>query len=577
MKKFLRVFLVALTLVFGGIGFGGPMTSMAAETPTTFRWAMEPPDSMNPFNAVNASSIFMNRLTYESLVDWDQNFNYTPYLAKSWTTSPDGLTWTFNLTDKAKWQDGQALTSADVKFTIDYIQKNQLGQYSSYTDGITSVDAPNPTTVVIHLKKPLSVMLFNMRNLIIIPQHIWGSMTMKQAMAFANMPMVGSGPFKFITWKKGQYVEFDAVSDYWRGSPKIQKLILEQMTNAEAAVNELKAGQIDGMTSVPVALSKQLGQTQGITVTPEKSFWFNELILNDHFKGSKGNPLLHDRAVQLAIAHSIDKKAIVDQVLYGQAIPGVSIISPANQKWFDNNIQTYDFNLTEAKQILEQAGYTLGSDGIMQKNGKELKFRFNVMQDSAAFRAAQMISNWLKQVGISAVPVETQDLQSLVSDKFNYDLMIWDWSGYPDPSFNLMTLTTDQIGNWQDAGYSNTTYDKLYTQQMYTTDEQQRKQLTDQMQSIVYQDLPYIVLYYPNRIEAYNSAKWAGLVPMVDGYFSALNTQSAVSVHPVVQQTSTAATTKSSSHTSLWVGLIVVLVLAGGIILVVRRRNQDAD
>lgn len=549
-----------------------PSTTTSA---TTFRWGINPPDSMNPFIAVNESSIFIHRLAYESLVDYDQNFNYVPYLATSWSTSKNGLVWTFHLTDKSKWQDGQPLTAKDVKFSIDYINKNQLGLYYAYVQDVKSVSAPDDKTVVITLDKPLSIMLYNMRNLIILPEHIWSHISKAKALSTPNMPIIGSGPFKFVTWKKGQYVQMNAVKNYWRGNPKIKELVLEEISNPEVAVNELKAGQLDGVNQVPPALAKSLQKQSGLSVVGMKSFWFDDFIINSHLKGSKGNPLLHDRAVQLAIAHSINKKALVNSVFFGRATPGVSIIAPANKKWFDSHIHQFDFNTAEARKILTNAGYKMGSDGIFAKNGKELKFRLNVMQDPAAFRSAQQIAAWLKQSGISVTPIETQDLQSLINNHYNYDLMMWDWSGYPDPDFNLMTLTTVQIGNWQDAGYSNSTYDKLYTQQQETMSYAKRKAMVDQMQSTVYNDLPYVVLYYPDRIQAYNSAKWTGLVPMTDGFFSELNIHSALNVQPVVAPA--AVPTTSSNKTWIWVGAAALIIVVGGALIVLRRRSQDAD
>jgi len=587
-KKFLTTLaatvLLSLSSLVAAVPVNADTTSSAPiKTGGTFRWGFSPPDSLNPFVAVNESSIVVDRLTYESLVDYDQNFNYVPYLATSWETSSDGKTWTFHLTDKAMWQDGQPLTSEDVKFTIDYIKKNELGQYASFVDPITDVTTPDKTTVVMKLKQPLATMLYNMRNLIILPEHIWSKMTKAQAMAYSDNPIVGSGPFEFVTWKKGQYLQLQANKNYWRGRPKIDTLILQEVTNPETAVNELKAGQLDGVHDVPPELVPSLQQNKSISVVNMKSFWFDELIINSHLKGTMGNPLLHDRAVQLAIAHAIDKNALVQSIYYGKAQPGVGIISPANAKWFNTNIPQFDFNLAESRKILDDAGYKVGPDGIREKNGKKLIFRFNVMNDASQFRAAQQISAWLKQIGIQANPVQTEDLGSLIyrDNDHNgvvdadFDLMLWDWSGDPDPSFNLMTMITSQIGNWQDAEYSNPVYDNLYNKQENTMDITQRKAIVDQMQQIVYNDLPYVVLYYPNRIQAYRSDKWAGMVPMVDGYISKLNIQSALQVHQITPPAST--TSSSGASSLLWLWIVLAVVVLGGGVYVARRRNINSD
>lgn len=601
-KKFLLV-VIALVLMFSVTSFA-PKT-YADTDGGTFKWGITPPDNTNPFVSVNESSIILQRLNYESLVDYDTDFNYVPYLAEKWEQSTDGLTWTFHITDKSKWQDdGSALTAEDVKFTIEYIRDNKLGQFYSYVSPITKVETPDNTTIVMHLDKPLSTMLYNMRNLIILPKHIWSKLSGKEALDYKNDPVIGSGPFKFIEWKKGQYVEMQAIKDYWNGSPKIDTLILKEVTNNETAISALKSGELDGIRDVPANLVAALKTEKNITVEPMKSFWFYELIINGSIDGTKVNPLLRDKAIRTAIAHAIDKQKLVDLVHYGSAEPGVSIISSANTKWFNTNTEQYNFDMEKAKQILEDAGYKdTDGDGIREKGGNPLSFRFNVMNETPAFRAAQQISEWLKQIGIAATPIQTEDLGALIyrdDDKNNvtdadFDLMLWDWSGDPDPSFNLMTMLTEQIGSWQDAQYSNKQYDELYDEQQHAMDETQRKQIVDQMQQILYSDVPYVVLYYPQRIQAYRSDKWAGLIPMVDGFISKLNIQTAMQVHMVEPEQASAvssddqsasnnatvttipapSTASSSSNYTLWIIIGIGIVLL--VIFFIRRRNREAD
>jgi peptide/nickel transport system substrate-binding protein len=561
----------------------------AKEEGGTFRWGFAPPDSLNPFVAVNEASLILQHLNYESLVDYNSKFEYVPYLATKWEKSEDGLEWTFHLTDKSKWQDDQPLTAKDVKFTVEYIKKNKLGQFYSYVSNIKTVETPDAKTVVLTFDKPSALVLYNMRNLKILPEHIWSKLSGEEALTVPNNPVIGSGPFKFIEWKKGQYVKMEAVKNYWRGRAKIDTLILREITNDEVGVNALKAGELDGIRNVPPNLIPVLKKDPNIKVEQQKSFWFNELIINGHLKGSMGNPLLKDPKVRLAIAHAIDKKSLVDTIYNGMAQTGSTIIAPSNTKWVNSNIQQFDFNLEKAKQILQDAGYVdTDGDGIREKDGEQLKFRFNVMNETTQFRAAQQISQWLKEIGVSTNPVQTEDLGALIyrdNDKngvvdHDFDLMLWSWSGDPDPDFNLMTMLTEQIGNWQDAGYSNKEYDELYQQQRQTLDENERKQISDKMQNIIYNDLPYVILYYPDRIQAYRSDKWDGLVPMVDGFFSKLNIQTALKVHHKSEVTNSSSlndqksSSDSSTKTVIWIVIGLVIVIG---FIILRRRNKEVD
>lgn len=569
----------------------------------TFTFGLvDSPDTLNPYSTILSITYTILHHVYETLVDYDENFNYVPALATEFEVSPDGMIYTFKLSGKARWHDGQPLTSEDVKFTIEMIKEFELGTFAAYVDAIAKVETPDPQTVIVTMSEPLATQLSNFRSLYIVPKHIWSQFkSSEEILEFPNQPIIGSGPFQFVEYNQDQYVRLAANTEYWKGRPYVDQFIIRWYQNGEAAVQALKAGEVDAIEDVPGNLLPTLQQDPNISTLTAKSFWFHEVIINS-LKGSKGNPLLLDPAIRQAMAHATDKEFIVKTVMQGQGVPGLAVISPANTEWFNSEIKNYEFDLDKARQILEAAGYIdRDGDGVREsKDGQKLEFRFNVVNEAQSFRAGQLLSEWWKQVGIIANPEATEDLSSLVyadDDEdgvvdHNFDLLIWSWSGEPDPDFNLWTMTTGQIGEWQDAGYSNPEYDELYEAQRREMDPAKRRQMVWRMQELLMRDIPYIVLWSPIRVQAYRSDRWTNVVEMVDGIVSRLNTKTAVSVRKVVQETASseapagsgsgsAATGGSgearSGNTLLWVIIGGVVVLALGAVVLRRRRDGDEE
>jgi len=581
-----RWVVLAMVLCLGTIAVTEAAAAPAAENKPyggTFRWAYSGPETMNMFVTILEAGLMISRLMYESLIDYDEDFNYVPGLATEWSASPDGLQWTFRLTDQAKWHDGRPLTAEDVKFTFDFIKEYELGTFAAYVDSIAEVTVPQPDTVVFRLEEPLATFLFNIRNVLILPKHVWGGFSSRdEVMAFPNEPVMGSGPWKFGEWKKGQFLRLVANTEYWRGRPYLDTLVLIEFQNDEAAVQALRAGEVDGVREVPPSLVSRLTQDPRIKVVSVPSFWFTEVIINS-LEGGKGNPLLFDPAVRQALAHAVDKQFLVDTVLYGYGQPGLSVISPANEKWFNASLNDYPFDLDKARAILEAAGYLdRDADGVREgPRGQRLEFRFNIMSDAAAFRAAQFLSEWWAKVGIKATPIMTEDLGALVyvDDDgdgvvdHNFDLLIWNWSGDPDPEFNLMTMICAQIGSWQDVGYCNPEYDQLYEEQRRAVDDAQRQRLVWRMQELLLRDLPYIVLWSPMRVQAYRADLFDGPVLMVDGMLSKLNVQTSRTLHlvqaPAVPEEPTAAPAAGANLP--WLVAIIALVVAAVALARARR------
>jgi len=458
---------------------------------------------------------------YITLIYHDKNMKAAPFAAKSWSVSEDGLVWTFNLVDNAKWHDGVPFTSHDVKFTIELANKSWSQSWR--TTHIVKVETPDDHTVKIYTDRPVASMLDRIGTLWLMPKHIWEKIPEEELWTFENPNPIGLGPFKFVEWRKGEYVKLEAYDEFFLGRPNIDTLIWKFYKSKDSMLLALKNGEIDVAWNVPVHSVRELIGEPNIELVVSNSFTFHEIefsVYVDPETGEPhGHPTLLDKRVRAALAHAVDKKALVDMVWLGYAIPGVSIINPVLGEWFNPNIKEYEFNLTKAKEILTEAGYIdRDGDGIRESpDGTKLSYTMYVLDYmTEAIRASMLISEWWRLIGVelNTQVVDEGTLSAMVynpDDPYRFEIAIWYWPNVGgDPDFNLQVMTSMAIGGWNDCGWSNATYDELYEQQVVTMDPEKRKEIVWKMQEIVYEDVPYIVLYYPEIVDAYRTDKFEG-------------------------------------------------------------------
>ena len=401
---------------------------------------------------------------------------------------------------------------------------------------------------------------------------------------------MGSGPFQTVEFKKGEYVRMVANKDYWRGAPKIDEVLFQTYTNADTMVQDFKLGGLDAIWSPPESQMKSLAVDAGTEAISYNTKGFDELAFNC-FTGakSKGAKALTDPAFRRALNWAVDKQKIVDFAYGGLGNTGTSIIQSdyygdPDWHWEPPADVKYGFDLEKAKQLLDQAGYKdVNGDGFREdKAGKPMKLRLWARSESTTSQnAGRLLAGWFKDVGLK-INFETLD-DGAMSDAIyaydgadyapDFDMFLWGWGGGIDPNFILSVFTSDQVGSWSDCGYANPEYDRLDVEQATTIDKTQRKQLIDQMQQILYQDSPYIVLVYAHDTEAYNTSRWTGWVRSPAGsggvWYTADNVDSYLQLQPKV------AGTSDSGSSSTWiVTLVVALVIVAVIVVLLVRRSR---
>jgi len=566
--------------------------SPAAE-PLTYRIGINQDyDGMNPFSSWSSISWESFRLGYDFLTWYDEDYKPAPDLATSWETSDDGKTWTFKIREGMKWHDGEPLTAADIAFTYNLILDTEHWAYIQYLTGVTRVTAPDATTLVIETRKPNAGMLA--LYIPILPEHVWKNANPENLDNFKNSPFVGSGPFKVTELKKSKWVKLEANPAYPEelgGAPTIAEIYYIISQNTDSMIEDYKAGNLDAIVEFPATYEKVLAELPGTTAVASPAIGFHELAFNcwDSAK-SKGDPLLRDVAIRQAVHWAIDKESLNATSMAGQAVPGTSVISPAQGDWHwaVPEAEQYSYDPEKAKQILEDAGYTdTDGDGVRENaRGDKLEFRFVVLNEYPEDQAAgKMIVGWCDDVGIK-LKLEQKDEGAFgdeVYDNADYDMFIWSWGGDIDPGFMLSTFTTEQILNWGDSQYSNPEYDALYVEQAEAVDPadpddpKMRKAVTDEMQKILYRDNPYIILWYNVNLQAFRTDKWTGYhqVPAADGApFWNYMRSTYIDLKPAAATQETAA-----SGSSPWIWVIAAVVIAAAVIafILVRRRPRAVE
>jgi len=542
-------------------------------------------DNANPFIGYSATAYEVFHLNYDFLVGRGTDLEPRPELATSWSVSDDGLVWTFKLREGVKWHDGEPFTSEDVAFTYNYIIENQLANFTSYTENIEKAVAVDPLTVEMVCSQPKADMLYLW--IPIVPEHIWAEIPGARAGLDyqPELPLVGTGPFQVVEVKKGSYVKLVRNPYYWK-QPAIDEVLIEVYQNADTMTQELKSGLLDYAWALPAAQFEALAAEPGLQTNAADIRYFSSVSLNTYTgKESLGNPALRDPAFRRALAWAVDRQRLVDIAFGGFGTVAQGIITPDVPAYFWTPAPdaTYGFDLAKAGEMLDAAGYPLADGKRMGKDGEPIELRVYVRSASTESQSAgKLLAGWFKDLGLQIV-LETLSDAAIIDRWYNMkgaefapdvDMVVWGFAGYADPNFILSVFTTGQIGGWNDSFFSDPAYDDLFLQQSQTIDQAERRQITDEMCQIVYDQVPYIVLTYVKMLEAFNVEKWTGWTqygPTGPYAFSNDNIDSYVNLKPV-----TGATDEGGAGGS-WVYVLiaaVAVIVVIAVVLVMRRGRR---
>ena len=556
----LRILGALMAIALVGVACGGSNGGSSNESPAstvkeggTLRVGTSSTiDSLNPFVAFQANAILVFTYQYPWLTQYDAHNNIVGSFAKSWSTSSDGLTWTFHTRPDAEWSDGKPLTANDAAWTISTILKFAKGPTANLAGDVAhlkTATAPDPNTLVLHYSVPVANVLPNLQVVPILPEHVWAPIAGsdgKKLRTYPNLPVdgqpvVGGGAFVLSQYKKNEVALFTRNPHWYGAKPNIDQFGLEFFSDADAMVAAMKSGNIDAIASpqgIPPTSVKTL-QVSGIHVYQGPSLTWPDFIINANTHKTQHRELL-DPLVREAFEYAVDRDAIVKTAYLGYAQPGASIIPPSTGAWHDPSVQPLPFDLAKAAQLLDQAGDTMGPNGVRMADGHPMSYTVIFASDESGpgDRAFQIIQQDYAKIGVRLTQ-KTQDADAATLSMYGpnytsypFDVAMWGWITLLDPDYMLAVPTCAQWGVLNDSGYCNKTYDNLYQQQSTTLDHAARVKVIDQMQQQIYNDRPYIILTYDDWTEA-NNPKWEGFVMSPDGSFNALSIATMLGVHQV--------------------------------------------
>ena len=556
-------------------------------------------DSMNPWVGVEAPAYLMYALNYDLLVNFAlDDLSPAPGLAESWEVSDDGLTWTFDIREGVTWHDGEPFTAHDVAFTYNRILEDRQGCCIDYIRQADSVEATDDHTLVIRAKRP--TLQFLTAYVYILPEHIWSDISKEEARTFSNYPNpVGTGAFRVVEWEEGQFFRMEANPDYWAGAPNVDEVIYRIYQNEDALAQALLAGEVDFADTLGGGIFESLEGQPNIATNEAAIPSFEEIGFNagaDDTYGDEadGHPALKDVTVRRAIAHAIDKETIIDRVLRGHGEVGTTIVPKVTEFYHyePTEEELIPFDIEEANRLLDEGGYEdTDGDGVreMPGGGQPLHFRYFVRnEEQSTVTTSEFVTDWLEQIGISTQVRGMSDtrLTNVIYDG-DYDMFHWGWFPDADPDFILSVMTCGQRppdGVWSDSFYCSEEYERMYEEQQTTLDLDARAEIVKEMQRIVYEDAPYIVLFYDRSLQAYREDRWTGfqIQPDPDGdLLAAYGPFSFISIRPKTAEEGgtgqTGGTSGTGIPTAVWLSGLGVLIAAAVIWLLMRRRGGVED
>jgi peptide/nickel transport system substrate-binding protein len=427
---------------------------------------------------------------FAGLVQFDEQFQPRPYLAKKWEVSPDGKTYTFHLEEGATFHDGKPITSEDVAFSLETVKANHPFGIAMFR-AVDRIDTTKSHTVVFHLNHPYPAFMAAMHPLLlpVIPKHIYGGPEIRKNPA--NQKPVGSGPFKFVEWKRGQHIILERNDKFFRkGRPYLDRIILEFIPDSNARTVAMETGAthlvpfsyLPGDDALRLAKLPQFFMTQKGYEAIGSRTWFAVNL--------RKSPL-NDKKVRKAIAHALDREFLVKEIFLGFGKAATAPFHHAGP-FHHGKLPQYELNMNKANQLLDEAGFKRKADGT----------RFSLNIDWIPSPVYQSVCEYtreqLKKVGINAILRASPDFPGWASkiSAWDFDLNFDSVFDYPDPVIGIERMyISKNIKNliWTNTmGYNNPEVDRLFAEAQVEQNFTKRKDLYHKAQEILMDELPLI-------------------------------------------------------------------------------------
>ena len=469
-----------------------------------------------PIFADDSTSSSVCGMIYNGLTKVDKDLKVVGDLAESWDISGDGLSITFHLRKNIKWHDGTPFTSGDVEFTYERIldPSSACPYVSSYSD-IIDIETVDDHTIRFLYRQPYAPALLKF-GMGIIPEHLFKNETDIKRSEYARKP-VGTGPYRFSSWKSAEYIALEANEDYFEHVPFIKRYVYRIVPDQSVQFLELLSGNIDSMDLNPYQYIYR-SETPEFLERIEK---YKYLAHSYTYIGyNQKDPLFSDRRVRQALSYALDKKEIIRTVLLGLGEICTGPFLPGTP-YYENDAESYDHDLVKASILLREAGwYDVDDDGILEKDGQEFRLKIVTNQGNQVREDTATIvqSQWAK-LGIKAevqVIAWSAFLDQFI-DKKNFQAVILGWTIPVDPDIYAVWHTSSSVsGGLNFISYSNKDVDLLIEEGRREMDPEKRAGIYREIHRRMAEDAPYTFLFSPYATPCVQK-RFKGIEPALAG------------------------------------------------------------
>lgn len=467
-----------------------PAEEAASEAPTggTMVWAGHHEISgLSPNDTGPTIQLAVITNIHDPMLNLTENLELEPYLAESYEVSEDGLEYTFHLREGVKFHDGTDFTAADVKYTFEFYSDVETGStLANNFKGMTAVEAPDDYTIVVTMSEPNAAFLVNAATTLIVSSAHHSAVGEE---GYRTDP-IGTGPFKLVEWLPAEYTLLEANEEYFLGRPKVDFLREDIIPEPSVRAIAMETGDVH-YSAWPLLVEDSIrlrdsGEGFKVFETPASSV--------KHFPLNNDHPVLADKNVRQAMMYGLDRQRIIDDLWNGAATVATSNLSPASS-FYNPNVKEYPYDPEMAVQLLEEAGWVMGDDGVRVKDGVRCAFVCaTIIGDQARRPIAEFAQQQFQELGIEMELQETAGASDgMRQGELNASLYNWTYGSVADPDAST-TLRSDGANNF--SKFKNDRVDELLDLGLVETDPELRKEYYAEIQEIVAEEVPFLFLQY---------------------------------------------------------------------------------
>jgi peptide/nickel transport system substrate-binding protein len=458
------------------------------------------PSLINPILSTDSASSTVESFVFNGLLKVNADLEFEPDLAESYEISSDNKTYTFKLKKNVLWHDGVEFTAKDVKFTFEKIldeKTNTVRRSNLIISGKPiKFKIIDDYTIQIILPEPFAPFLSKISTGI-LPEHILKNKDINKA-SFNRKP-IGTGPFIFKKWKSGQFVYLQRNEKYFGTKPKLAGIIIKNIADTNTALIALKKGEIH-LLSIPGKDFPYFKRNKNI-----KLFHYQDLLYT-YMGFNLEHPFFKDKKVRQAIAHAINKRVIVNNVLKNYGIKAPMPSSPVLWSHPKDAKEIYEYNPEKSKKLLKESGFKPSAAKILYKDNQLFQFTLVTNKGNKdREKTAEIIQQSLLRVGIQ-MNIQLKEWSAFVKDLNSpthpkpFDAVLLAWSLSLDPDAYSIWHSSQYPKGFNLGGYSNPEVDKLIEKGRVEMDRNKRASIYHELFPKIAEDLPYVFLYYPETL-----------------------------------------------------------------------------